>query len=633
MSAEDQDRSPSILRLRRRGAGRFDAQRRRQATLRGRGARGAPIIVLAPGEGGDEAFPLAETFETLVEGVFVFDARGRILYANSAMRAMLELDQRPSFAEDATRTGYLLDMRDPSGVPLPIESWPLARLLRGEVLQGASAADVLIRRTDGTELLLTVTGRPRRDASGRIKGGVCVCHDVTRRHYLEIQNQTAVEVLLRVSALLTAPETQSELASLLSRVAAILLSLESADFAFAMQILDDTRVVPLALYGVSEEREASWKAEALAFVPEADQRAQALRARLEAGEVIAQRLDREEPLVTPRLTRGLDVRAAITAPVLVEGKLAGLLTIGRARPPQLETASAFAPWDEDLLLGVARLTGEALERGALARQLLTAGAARLAAEETTRQRDEFLSIASHELRTPLTSVKANAQLAARLVRRLQDAAQTDEQIERAELCDDLERLQEMLSRADRQAGMLARLVNDLVDVSRIHADRLELVPAPFDLAELVSDIVWEQRQIHPERRISVEGLEHAGGIPVVADADRIGQVLTNFLTNALKYSPEAAPVVVRVEKMAGTVRVAVADRGPGLSPEQRGRLFERFYRVPGIAVQSGSGVGLGIGLFIAKTIIERHSGSIGVKSVPGEGSTFWFELSLAGESC
>lgn len=629
MSAEDQDRSPSTVRLRRRGAGRFDAQRRR-ATLRSRGARGAPIIVLAPGEAGDDVFPLTETFETLVEGVIVFDARGRILYANSALRAMLELDQRSSFAEDATRTGYLVDMRDPSGVPLPLDSWPLVRLLRGEVLQGASAADVLIRRIDGTDRLLTVTGRPRRDARGRITGGVCVCHDVTQRHYLEIQNQTAVEVLLRVSALLTDPEVPPEIASVLSRVAATLQSLEAADFAHAMRRDDDGRFVPLAMYGMSPAHEAEWKAEVLAFVPEADERSHALGARLEAGGAIAQRLDREDPLVAPRLAKALGIRAAITAPVLVEGRLTGILSIGRARPPQRDTSSGFAPWDEQLLLGVARLTGEALERAALARHLMMAEAARLAAEETTRQRDEFLSIASHELRTPLTSVKANAQLASRQVRRLQDATQADQPLARTELSDELERLHEMLSRADRQAGVLARLVDDLVDVSRIHADRLELVPAPFDLAELLTDTVEEQQQNHPERRISMEGVEHAGEIPVVADADRIGQVLTNFLTNALKYSREAAPVVVRVEKKADSVRVAVADRGPGLGPEQRRHLFERFYRAPGIAVQSGSSVGMGIGLFISKTIVERHGGSIGVESMPSKGSTFWFELPLAG---
>jgi len=479
-----------------------------------------------------------------------------------------------------------------------------------------------------------VTGRPLHDARGGIVGGVCVCHDVTQRHRMEIQNQAALEVLLYVSALLTDPAALPEVGSVLSNVSSALQWLEAADFAHAMRVTNDNRLVPLAMHGVSHDQEAAWKAEAAAVAaapPQAAAHLEALRGRLEAGEVIAQRLDREQPLISPRMVSALHIQAAITAPVLVDGRLVGILTIGRARPPQPETPSGFAPWDEVLLLGVARLTGEALGRAALARQLLQAEAARLAAEETTRQRDEFLSIASHELRTPLTSVKANAQLAERLVRRLQRLA-ADGPVPTAALLDELGRLDDMLARADRQAGVLARLVNDLVDVSRIQADRLELVPAPCDLTVLIAEIVGEQRQIHPERQITLGGLELASSTPVVvvADADRIGQVLTNYLTNALKYSRASAPVVVRLERRQHAVRIAVADQGPGLSAAQRSRLFERFYRAPDVQVQSGSGVGLGIGLYISKTIVERHDGAVGVESAPGEGSTFWFELPVSG---
>jgi signal transduction histidine kinase len=134
--------------------------------------------------------------------------------------------------------------------------------------------------------------------------------------------------------------------------------------------------------------------------------------------------------------------------------------------------------------------------------------------------------------------------------------------------------------------------------------------------------------VQPQRRIALDLPRGGRPIALVADAARIGQVLTNLMTNALKYSPPTSPVAVGVTIADRQARVCVRDEGPGLSTEQRQRLGERFYRVPGIEVQSGSGVGLGIGLFISKTIVERHGGTLGVESVPGDGSTFWFELPL-----
>jgi signal transduction histidine kinase len=170
-------------------------------------------------------------------------------------------------------------------------------------------------------------------------------------------------------------------------------------------------------------------------------------------------------------------------------------------------------------------------------------------------------------------------------------------------------------------------VNDLIDTSRIRAGQLDLHPEPCDLLAIVQEAVHEQRGAWSQRTI-VLSVPQYSGISVTVDRDRIGQVVTNLLTNALKYSPDAADVVVWVRVEEGSVWVAVQDRGPGLSEPEQEHLFEQFYRVPGIQEQSGSHVGLGLGLHICKTIIERHGGSIGVDSVKGQGSTFWFSLPL-----
>jgi hypothetical protein len=119
-------------------------------------------------------------------------------------------------------------------------------------------------------------------------------------------------------------------------------------------------------------------------------------------------------------------------------------------------------------------------------------------------------------------------------------------------------------------------------------------------------------------------------VPVIADADRIRQVVANYLSNALKYSPEDRPVVVGIEVDDREARVWVRDEGLGLPTEEQEQIWERFHQATGIAVQSGSGIGLGLGLYICRTIIERHHGHVGVESAPGRGSTFWFTVPLAG---
>ena len=148
---------------------------------------------------------------------------------------------------------------------------------------------------------------------------------------------------------------------------------------------------------------------------------------------------------------------------------------------------------------------------------------------------------------------------------------------------------------------------------------------------IVREVAHEQRSAWPHRDISLT-LPRRAVVPIYADADRVSQVVTNLLTNALKYSPDEAPVAITIRIQGDAARVEVRDQGPGLSTKQQAHLFERFYRAPGIEQQSGSGVGLGLGLNICKNIVERHGGSVGVTSAPGKGSVFWFTLPLQRET-
>jgi len=193
------------------------------------------------------------------------------------------------------------------------------------------------------------------------------------------------------------------------------------------------------------------------------------------------------------------------------------------------------------------------------------------------------------------------------------------------------RVQPLIQHADHSIARLDRLVGDLLDASRVREERLELRLHPADLVVAVREAVEEMRQIYPDRTIALEIPPSRTSLPVLMDTDRVGQVLTNLVSNALKYSDLLAPVTIRVGTDGDRALVWVSDQGVGLPRDEHERIWERFYRVEGISHQSGSQVGLGLGLYIVRDIITRHGGVVGVESAPGAGSTFWFALPLANQ--
>jgi PAS domain S-box-containing protein len=273
---------------------------------------------------------------------------------------------------------------------------------------------------------------------------------------------------------------------------------------------------------------------------------------------------------------------------------------------------------------ILEINRDVTEREYMQREREEARANELALRQANRRMDEFLGIVSHELRTPLTTIKGNVQLARFRLRTSLREVPADMDVLRSML----EEVQMMLDRAERQTNVQNRMVSDLLDISRLQADKLELRLIPCDLSTIVLETVEDQRSTTLKRALILE-MPEGETSPVFADPDRIGQVLSNFLTNALKYSQEGRPVVVRLKKEENKVRVSVQDEGPGLTTAEQEQVWDRFYQVEGIKRQRGSSVGLGLGLHISRAIIEEHQGQIGVESTKGEGSTFWFTLPLA----
>jgi PAS domain S-box-containing protein len=226
------------------------------------------------------------------------------------------------------------------------------------------------------------------------------------------------------------------------------------------------------------------------------------------------------------------------------------------------------------------------------------------AQRAIRARDEFLSIASHELRTPLTPLQLSIQ-------RLLDSRQGSDSGSAFP-----ERLETALKRSERQVARLTALVDNLLDVSRITSGHLTLQREEFDLAEVTKDVA-ERFAEEISRAECTLTLDASGPVIGVWDRIRIEQVITNLLANAIKYGG-GKPIEIRVDQRDGGAQFAIKDYGIGIGAEERERIFERFER----AVSSRAYGGLGLGLYIARQILDAHGGSIQVESAPGSGALF-----------
>jgi PAS domain S-box-containing protein len=292
-----------------------------------------------------------------------------------------------------------------------------------------------------------------------------------------------------------------------------------------------------------------------------------------------------------KLLRSIGFTSAMIVPLCQGNKCIGGITFVSTETKRQYTKADLAMAEE-----LANRASMALENAGLYRNV----------QEAVTLRDNFISVASHELKTPVTSVKIFTQLLQKHSEQIGD-----------------EKATKHLVRMDRQLNKLIELIYDLLNVSKIQAGRMEFKQRPFAFDLHVKEIVDVLQEGSPKHAIIIKGKTNK---QVYADDERIGQVLSNLISNAIKYSPKADKVVVHLSSDKNSVTVCVEDFGIGMAKEHTKRIFERFYRV--FDTTDKTFPGLGIGLYISAEIVKRHHGKLWVESDTGKGSKFYFSLPL-----
>lgn len=298
-----------------------------------------------------------------------------------------------------------------------------------------------------------------------------------------------------------------------------------------------------------------------------------------------------------RVMAGTGVESQVVVPLHLGGDPIGVMNVlfARTGAGSDEERHLLEAYAEQAAMVIARAQAYQREKEATERF-----------EEADRVKSEFLGMVSHELRTPLTAVKGFV----------------DTVLLHWEKLDDQQR-RELLGRASGNADELARLIDQLLDFTRVEANRAEVIPRLCSLAVVVDDVARDLAPVLEEHALTVDVARH---LSVVADPDAVGQILTNLLTNAVKYSEPSTNVIVRAERLGPDVYVSVTDEGDGIPPDEVDRVFERFYQV---GTTDRARRGTGIGLSIVRRFVELHGGEVWVDSILGVGSAFTFTLPAA----
>ncbi len=310
-----------------------------------------------------------------------------------------------------------------------------------------------------------------------------------------------------------------------------------------------------------------------------------------AGDVIAQaKIITHEPSLHQHTDR-LDLPYLLGLPLFIAGRLNGALVFIRFGGPR------YSEMHQRLAALIAASTASLLERKALQE----ARADLESIQKQMRLQDDFVSTISHELRTPLGFIKGYSTSL------LREDTKWDDKTQR-----------EFLAIIDDEADRLTHLIENMLESARMQSKTLQFKFQPLRLDAIVRDVATRVRTHHPELQVDIE---FDPAPPILGDSVRLSQVFENLFSNATKYAP-SSPLAIKLKRTEKKLRVSFADHGPGIPEDFIPFIFERFYRVPGEASVTGTG----LGLYICKQIILAHHGKIWAESVPDEGTTVFIEL-------
>lgn len=295
--------------------------------------------------------------------------------------------------------------------------------------------------------------------------------------------------------------------------------------------------------------------------------------------------------------KNLSLRSAIVAPMIAKGQIIGTVSF-----ISCTWAKTYDTDDLNFARDFANRMALTLENSRLYEEVKKDVERRI---ELDRIKDEFLSMASHELKTPVTSLKAFTQV-------LQMTFEKEENVKAVDL----------LSKMNKQIDKLNRLIVDLLDITKVDKGELKFDEEDFDFNKLVEEIVEEMQRTTQTHTIKIQ---LSDTVTVTGDRNRIGQVITNFISNAIKYAPNAPEVNVETSTDEKYVSLCVKDFGIGIPEDEQSKIFNKFYRAHGKSKHS-TFPGLGLGLYISSQIIKKHFGTISFKSTENEGSVFCFTL-------
>lgn len=528
------------------------------------------------------------------EGIYGIDCEGRCTFANPAAERTLGypaggLLGRPMHA--------LVHHHRPDGTPYPEDDCPMARALRTG--REVHVDTEVFWRADGTGLPVDYGCAPLRGDDGRVRGAVVTFNDISARVAAAADQRFLVEA---TGVLVSSLDYEQTLAAVLQLAVPRL-----ADWCFVdlRQSDDDTFRRLAVAHAAGEKAELAGRLERCCPPLAEAAHGPARVAATGQPEWFTEPPDDLIPALAGTdddrtVMRELDVRSYLCVPLTARGRTLGALTCILAESGRHYTAADLA------------LAAELATRAALA-----VDNARLhaASEQAVRARDEVVAVVSHDLKNPLSTIQLSADFMLEIVPDTPDRA--------------TERQQFQVIR--RSAARATRLIGDLLDVARLEAGKLPVDPTPQPAAALLGETVEALRPQADAKPLTLR-CELPDALPaVLADHERTLQVLVNLAGNAVKFTPAGGEVVLRAALVPGdapdagaAVRFAVTDTGPGIPPDEQAHLFDRFWQARRTAK-----LGTGLGLVIAKGIVEAHGGRVWVESAVGKGTTFYFTLPAA----